>query len=1035
MVLEDFFTLAEMKDGLAATDRVRELMAAIQKEKNSAVKNAGDTTRQRSIVASVLAATVNMPILNHFIELGGLHFLDEWLQEAQQYSDNTSEKSVEEYTCELLSALEKLPVDKGAPAFSGIMLCVKNLAGHKCSSVQERAKVLFNQVNQEQEKGCDQPKDLGHQDEVKSLNETGTVVSSSVGQTDVKHAPVEAGADEDRSVNVLPECKLQHKSSDCSQLESVTTGDKPVSKKNSYHTTVSQVKESDVPQTGDQSSSIVLPSSQGSPTIPESSVCGAEGTGAIGVRSSLSTNNNGRTSIEEVSVLTKFPNEELGTESEENIPEKFAGKEVSYISSPSGVDHVSSADTHAQQSVMEPVVMNDDDDKALPTNAGNNTSTEVSHPIDLGVGSGQPKLSSSKMNCMATEQNDGISSNVSQDLSVTACISTKTDSIKSRFTGEAEDVKEFAADSIMKVGASDDSATTGAISEPSADVKAPDVIVRPRENSDLDFVLDDALEVARQVAKEVEREVVDYRERLCSSFSKQNSEGRVMQPGSPDSVNGEQDQLMTEPENEVSVQQSFAGGILPTNGDEHITNAKSKGKLEDRMDNHGMSQVTEPAQRPANEKRETGFDLNEGSYFQDMDHPGVVVSSSITAVSTLKEAEHELLFGSTCRAKGKQICSESAATSAFCPASVFRIPDADKAFSVEGSSSSKQRHDFLDIDLNVAEGNTIGATDAVLGKMPVSSGLPSGESSVEVSSKRPMWLMWDLNSTVDNDGRSPSPTSSSPLKQPIVRDLNLNDHPSLFESQGHPFVCGTSSVQDQGHPFVCGASSVQGRDDFEGFHEEAPYIKFMGAKLPINSRDDVIPQTRSLLPNVPFPVSQFSAYYAQPGGGAGVQYPTAQYAIAHAPPAPSFVYNGMRMMEQPYMSLSPAMYGSGAVPYTMDPRENQMGHQLMNPPMAGPPSYARPYPMNMATAPIAYNWIGPSQPNLELGSGIFMGDIGNREGTSRQASMPGTMNLMGEQMASSSRPMSPGLRKRKEPDNGYEPCLGLYSRHQQPPWH
>lgn len=1023
MALEDFFTLTEMKDGLVVVDRVKELVAIMQKEQKSASKNIGESARQWSTVASVLAATSSMPVLNHFIQLGGLHFLDQWLQEAQQYSDNTSESSVEECTCELLRALEKFPIDRGAPAFSGIMLCVKNLVGHRSSIVQERAKVLYNQVNQEKGKGCDQPsvgEDSGHQDEVKSLKEIGTVVSGSLRQTDVKLAPADAGADEDRSVNVLPEGELQHKSSECSQLEIVATADKHFSK-DSSHTTVSQVKESDVFQIDDQSSCIVLPSSHASQTAEESSVHPAGGTSSVGDCSSLGTKNNGKSSLGDGVALNNFSKEELGTKSEENSPDKFVGKEVSYVSSSSGVDHVSSADTHAQQSVMELVGMNDVNDKTPPTNVGSNTSTEASNPNDLGVGSGLPKVSSSKVNRMTTDQNDGVCSNVSQDLSVTGCISTKTDSAKTCFTGEAVDVEEFGTKLVTKEGGSDDSATTGAISKPATDVKASDVFVRSSVSPDIGFVLDDALEVARQVAKEVEREVVDYREPLCSSSSKLNSEGRVMQPGSPDSVNGEQDQPMAEPQNEILVKQTFTGGVLSKNGDEDIINAKNKGKVEYCGGNHDLSQVTEAAQRPAHEKRVPSFrfDLNEESCSHEMEHPRLVVSSSITAVSTPKEAEHELPGGSTSHIKGKARCIESAATSAFCPASIFRIPDADKAFSVEGSSSSKQRQDFLDIDLNVAGGNINEATDAVLAKMPVSSGLPSGESSVEVSSKRPMWPMWDLNSTVDNEDRSPSPASSSSLKQPITRDLNLNDHPALSESHGYPYVWG--------------APSSQGRDDSEGFHD-GPYISIMGKKVLI-SRENVIPQTRSLLPNGPSPVSQLSAYYAQSGAGAsaGVQYPATQYAIARAPPTPGLVYNGLRM--EPYMSPSPAMYGSAAAPYNLDPRGIPMGQQIMSSPMAAPPSYARlPFPMSTATTPIGFNWIGPSQPNPDMASGLFAADMGNMEGAPRQVSAPGNITMMEEQMASTSRAMSPGMRKRKEPDNGFEQYWGLYSR-QQPPWH
>lgn len=55
MMLEDFFTLAEIKDGLKSPDRVKELMTVMQKEKDSVVKNVGDASTQWDTVANIIA--------------------------------------------------------------------------------------------------------------------------------------------------------------------------------------------------------------------------------------------------------------------------------------------------------------------------------------------------------------------------------------------------------------------------------------------------------------------------------------------------------------------------------------------------------------------------------------------------------------------------------------------------------------------------------------------------------------------------------------------------------------------------------------------------------------------------------------------------------------------------------------------------------------------------------------------------------------------------------------------------------------------
>ncbi|KAL5714531.1 hypothetical protein ACHQM5_016478 [Ranunculus cassubicifolius] len=911
MALEDFLTLSEISNGLSAIDRVEELVSVMKKEKNCTVKNAGEAASKWSIVGRMLAATKSMVVVQHFMQLGGLEFLAQWLREALQYSKDHNESSVEESTCDLLRALEKLPMDKEMTIFSEIMASVKALAGHNSPRVQESAKTLFERLDRGKAEECnlvDVEKDVGFHDNAKPLETRGAIASSSLEHSAVNASPVKAAADKDK-VAVIQGIELQHpRSSDCSQSESVAAVEIPVPEKPVSYTASSQVDDN----------------------------------------------------------------------------------EVSHVYSSSGADHNSSVDTHAQHSVTEPAVEDHVDDKKsefcvgkLSTNVDSNTSTVVSNPSDVAVDLGLPKHFESEVNIKTSDNDDGGLSRIENS--------------KTSFSGEINDVKEFAVESTMKMEGTEHSATTG--ENLTADEKNSEDVGMSRV--DPAFVEDDALEVARRVTKEVELEVVHYREPVCSSSSKKNSVGRAVQPRSPDSVNCEQDHPMTEPQDEILAEQNIIRGAIPLTA------------VEDRISlkNNDSFKVTETAQVPAHEKKTPTFDLNEESYSQETDQQRVIVSP-INAAPTLKAAELESM-GAPCHVEVKAKPSEYAKTSAFRPVPIVRSPDAEKAFSVEGSSNSKQRQDFLDIDLNVAEGNN--ATDTVVAKLLASSGLPSGESSVEVSSKRAKTAKWDLNDMVDMEDRSPSPMMSSSSKQPTMRNLDLNDNPSQYGYLG--------PQSDQG------ASSSQGHSEVKS---DDPYVSIMGMKVLISreeasikvpiSREEAIPrvETRSFLPIRPFPSSPSSGTnYTQSDGAAGTHYP-----MAYVPSSSGFGYNGLQI--DPFMPHSPALYGTPSIP--------SLGLQVMGAPLAVRPSITVPhFPVGTSTSPAGYNWIGPSQPNLDLNSGLFMSEVGTREqGGSRHY---GDVNMTMDLMGSTSQTMNSGMRfKRMEPDNGNETYLGAYKR-QQPPWH
>lgn len=142
MTLEDFFTLTELKDGLATPGRVNELLSVMQKEKECVVKNVGEATRQWSAVASTIATTENKECLDLFIQLDGLWFIDRWLKDAQNFGNDTENRFLEELIIVLLRALDRLHVDNHRSISSGIDRTVQGLLGHSSSMVREKAKAL-----------------------------------------------------------------------------------------------------------------------------------------------------------------------------------------------------------------------------------------------------------------------------------------------------------------------------------------------------------------------------------------------------------------------------------------------------------------------------------------------------------------------------------------------------------------------------------------------------------------------------------------------------------------------------------------------------------------------------------------------------------------------------------------------------------------------------------------------------------------------------------------------------------------------------
>lgn len=149
MTIEDFFNLTEMKDGLTASDQVKELVNIMLKDRDCVLTNVGDATRQWSTVASTLAATEDKDCLDLFVQLDGISFINEWLKDAQKLANEPSDSSAEEPITALLHAVEKLHVNYEQSVAYGIRPTVEKLISHCSCTVKERARALFGSWKQQ----------------------------------------------------------------------------------------------------------------------------------------------------------------------------------------------------------------------------------------------------------------------------------------------------------------------------------------------------------------------------------------------------------------------------------------------------------------------------------------------------------------------------------------------------------------------------------------------------------------------------------------------------------------------------------------------------------------------------------------------------------------------------------------------------------------------------------------------------------------------------------------------------------------------
>ncbi|KAM3337854.1 dentin sialophosphoprotein [Capsicum galapagoense] len=1023
MKLEDFFTLTEMSNGLTSPSRVQELVSLMQKERESVVKNAGETTKQWSAVARTIAATENKECLELFIQLDGLSFIQSWLKDALRFGSETAECFVDESISHsidyLLRAVERLHVDDKKSVSSGIWQTVKSLLGHSSSKVQERAKALFDSWDTGKD---DCMVSVGTEKVQASIDDGTRDAGNLVGENGLSEpSPVEGGCGEEKSEEHVGNNAILSSRSDIHQSR---VGDTATSNQTLEHTHMKDAfLGSSLSNSVTEDHKVEQPTHHAecaNDAIDMPNMCAsiATGPGAVDEQADVPVPDS-IDHIKEVRSADKFNSEvsksledrtiSLITDVREAL-DAVAGSDLQKQTDVSNESNCSGKSSLGDASVADPVEKTLADDSrpenhytskiVLEGKESRNCNDDIlqdsdkynpEHPIDSVVGRADKHTSDNS--------EDKHTSDNSEDKHT-------SDNSEDKHTSDNSEDKHTSDNS------EDDIENESEFQEAGKGSRDSDVFGKTSD-IDFDYGIMDPLELARQVAIEVEREV-----QSCSSSDK-IVESKVHEPGSPDSISAKQCEKRFEcPNMEVS------RGIAPLT-EPSLDNSEARpcnGTME--LESSQVVDATLDLETNA-EKGLCGFDLNLEVCSDDVDSPVNPISTSVSVVSASRAAAAPGVPSTPLQFEGTLGWKGSAATSAFRPASPRRIPAGEKAVSSGGNdSSSKQMQCFRGIDLNVSESGDDRAADLFPEKkVSLSSALPLGKSSPEASSRKSEMLEWDLN-CASEEGEAPSdwrmegtllslrnghlsqsPSSSSSSKQPSLRNFDLNDQSS--------FLNDFSNLNNFKKP-------PQNLNASGGIKSRDSVVTIMGMKVEVNRKD-------SATQPFPFPngrVAENAVEHnvARGGGVLGMGSPF-QYT-----PLPAFGYSGIAPV--PPMAFSSSMYGpSGHIPYMVDSRGAPVVPQIGGSASAMPPSFSQqPFILNMGSPPVP-NGVWPSRSTLDLDTGLVL-DRGNKDVVGlRPFFDQGQARPMNEPFSFSLQP-STSLSiggKRKEPDGGWEP-------HHPPPW-
>lgn len=612
----------------------------------------------------------------------------------------------------------------------------------------------------------------------------------------------------------------------------------------------------------------------------------------------------------------------------------------------------------------------------------------------------------------------------------------------------------------------------------------------------LQFVEDDALEVARQVAKEVEQEVESYNEPLCSS-SEKHVKGDLVHLSTTESIGRENDLFLAKVYNDKEPQEHVTNSCYSSKEEidfkaqSEKDNQSSQEKYASEEIDHcsftlkvftqepesckmtiiSQASITGEAQTKiadADDHKQTPkrciIDLNEdipveeGESLGELIHPVVAaasasncnnatVSTPIPVVAASKGPV--ILPASPLHFKGELGWRGSAATSAFRPAEPRCTPERGRTQSTEENNSPlKPRRRFLEIDLNVADDDGNAAMDLFSGgnggerNIPASTSLPSGDSSIEVSSsRRAEKLNWDLNRLGESDDsgpalpsdwrdversgalqkpdRSPSPTSSS---RPAMRDFDLNDNLSLEDASASAY-----DSQQTGYKYNMKSNNNSSRLD-------DPLVSILGPR--IDSDITKVPPAHLSSLAAPWDMSQSNARKEFPNAAQSflVSGPTSvsplgnmgrmlsvSPALTYSTPPLSFPYNGLAL--GPSFPISSAVFASGPVPYMVDSLGAPISPQILGPSNISSSFTRAPYLMGVASGVGTSNTNGIMRPNLDLNSGGAPNEAEGREvgGNMRHMFLPGNHILAEDPMRVYQQVAASGSSaKRKESEGGWD---------------
>ncbi|KAL8150087.1 hypothetical protein AgCh_006920 [Apium graveolens] len=1014
MTLEDFFTLSEMKDGLLAPARVKELINVMQNDKHNIVKNAGDATRQWCTVARTIAATESKDCLALFIQLDGLCYFDTWLKDAQKFFKDTDDSFEEELLRTLLVATEKLHIDGQKSVSSGITMTVKDLLTNKSSIIQDRARSLLDSWKQidesnvvdkdadKDEAGCDDHHDLedvnGNPVTKPEQAECSSKYISGSGGNNSEEKNIEPSIDE-MTPAICPEAMHAEGVVDLT----VQPLDKTLQLASIQDRSPDPVQSSDTSKLISGISSAL----ENLPTHRSEATTGIESSGSAVPEQRMVE---GRLGVGN-------PDED---DDAKQMPQIRTCDKLFATYSSFGADSTNTVESKVGANIEK-------DFAAKKEDPGPNIYLYGDVRKEVSEGKGEMCDSRSSYPCSKLSASDSTAAvDILQDSSFSEHNLEKNEDLTTNLSWKEN--SEAIEESNDQSDTDEDDVELGNDYDFSMSVVNVKDSIDKKSDFELEYSMFDPLEVARQVAMEVEREV-DCREPSCSS-SERTSGGRIRLTESPDSLHGKSSRVHHSFK-DVSTRAHLSDVV----GDDAFVKAKilpiEQENCKVDAETSGASEMAQEIE-PDEDKRGCGFDLNEEMLSDDnqlnpVNAPISVVSASRAAAASGLPLS-PLQFGGTLGWKG------SAETSAFRPAPTLKVCEGENFILASGSCSNLfQKQECLDFDLNIAENEDDKIMDVTLNKdIQYPTSWPAEKCSSEASPKKSNLLNLDLNRVDGGDvplsnwrketrllplwnGQfSQSPSSSSSSVQPSLKNFDLNDQPSLFTPFFDPASTGQSSTD------LCTFGSG-------GVKPDKSVFSLMGARVEVNQKE-IVPQTVPLsnsrtvkhAPDVSMPSNGSFL-----GLGSSTQY-------AH-----SLMYGYNNSSSGSTVPFSSSVYGLGSqIPYMVDSRGSPVMPQVLGSVPALYPSVSQPsFFMSLAAAPSESSGFVPSRHGLDLNSGLMM-ERGNRyPGSTRELFNPGQGKLIDEQMrANSQSTSSSGVGgKRKETDGGWNPYPFNY-KHHQPPW-